>query len=595
MDEKGYPRPQFKRENWQSLNGSWQFGFDDEDRGLLEGWWKEGTLPMEIQVPFVYQAAASGIGDRTPHDIVWYHRSFTVENAKPGDRVLLHFGAVDYEAQVFLNGSKVCEHEGGNTPFCADITPYLTGEVQHLTLRVCDPHRDEEIPRGKQYWKDQSESIWYTNSTGIWQSVWLECVSSARLDTVRFTPLFDEGRVRLECRLIGTKPSDELSYQISYKGAEVAAGRIRTLANPLVWEVDLMQKHIFRTGFHHDEGVWTPEHPNLYEVVFELHSEGRAVDRVESYFGLRKIHTDGGMVYLNNKPYYQKLVLDQGYWPEGLLTAPTDEALRQDISAAKAMGFNGCRKHQKMEDPRFLYWADHLGYLVWGECAAAPSYSEKAAARAMKEWTEIIERDYNHPCIVTWVPLNESWMVPMIARDPMQQHFSEGIYHLIHSLDDTRLVISNDGWEMTQTDICALHNYAHGQREETEKYARYVKMLSSSEQLISGKAAGRNAFADGYVYQGQPILLTEFGGIGYDVSGEKGWGYTSVRNEAEFLEDYRRLMDAVYASEGLWGFCYTQLTDVEQEINGLYTYDRKPKADPEKIRQINEGYHKQAL
>ena len=297
------------------------------------------------------------------------------------------------------------------------------------------------------------------------------------------------------------------------------------------------------------------------------------------------------MMYLNNRPYYQKLVLDQGYWPNGLLTTPTDEALKKDIVLAKEMGFNGCRKHQKTEDPRFLYWADRLGFLVWGECAAPTIYNEHSVSRLMQEWTEIIARDFNHPSIVTWVPINESWGVPSIAWNRQQQHFSQAIYHYIHSLDETRLVISNDGWAMTETDICGIHNYAHGNEHETKKYAYFKQSLRTREDLLHRISNAWPIFAKGFSYAGQPILLTEFGGIGFDVSGRPGWGYTSVRNEVAFLKDYQRIMDAVYESVGLWGFCYTQLTDVEQEINGLLTYGRKPKASLEEIKAINDQFH----
>ena len=284
----------------------------------------------------------------------------------------------------------------------------------------------------------------------------------------------------------------------------------------------------------------------------------------------------------------------QGYWPTGLLTAPSDEDFVKDIEFAKEMGFNGCRKHQKMEDPRFLYWADKLGYIVWGECAAPPMYQPESVYRLMHEWTEIVERDYNHPSIIVWVPINESWGVPHIHCEDQQQ-FSQAMYHYLHSIDETRLVISNDGWEMTKTDICAIHNYMHGQKDEVEKYERYCEMLSTREKLVSYPSTAWQIYAQGFSHQGEPIILTEFGGIGFDVSGEKGWGYTSVQNEEEFLEDYGRIMDAVYASTGLWGYCYTQLADVEQEINGLLTYDRKAKCDLSKIAEINNRYHRGSL
>jgi len=301
------------------------------------------------------------------------------------------------------------------------------------------------------------------------------------------------------------------------------------------------------------------------------------------------------MVYLNNRPYYQKLVLDQGYWPDGLLTAPTDEDLKKDIELTKEMGFNGCRKHQKVEDPRFMYWADKLGFLVWGECAAPPYFSESAVSRLTREWIEIIERDYNHPSLVAWVPINESWGVPFINHNKQQQNHSLAMYHLIHSLDTTRLVISNDGWELTKTDICAIHNYNHGGKDEVTKYEYYKDSLSTKESILKSQPAHRNIYADGFAHEGEPILLTEFGGIGFKVGEDAGWGYTSVKTEDEFVEDYKRVMEAVYASKVLHGYCYTQLTDVEQEINGLLTYHREPKCDLKKIKEINHVWHRQIV
>lgn len=587
-----YPRPQFTRKEWQSLNGEWEFEFDGQDRGLAERWYAEGKrLNRRIQVPFAYQSKLSGIGDAKSCEVVWYKRRFSVK-AKEGKQVLLHFGAVDYEAKVFVNGHLAGNHEGGHTPFEIDITPFLIQGEQTIAVRAYDPREDEEIPRGKQFWEEKPRSIWYTGTTGIWQSVWLEAVDQKRVKQVKFTPLFDQGKIRIFCQGENVEREDSLEYSISLKGETVVRGRLDWITKELDFSVDLIQKHIFRTNFHDDGWAWTPESPTLFDVEFLLKDkEGRIRDQAESYFGFRKIHTENGMVYLNNKPYYQKLVLDQGYWREGILTAPDDEAFRQDILKAKEMGFNGCRKHQKTEDPRFLYWADKLGYLVWGECASAPMYSKKAAQRLMKEWTEIIERDYNHPSVVAWVPMNESWGVPNIHRDKEQQDFSQAMYYIIHTLDATRPVVSNDGWEMTKTDICAIHNYSHGTEEEKEKYREYREILSDRESLVSYSPSSWDIYAGGFSYQGEPILLTEFGGIGFDVSGNPGWGYTSVKNEEEFLRDYKRIMDAVYASKALWGCCYTQLSDVEQEINGLLTYDREFKVSPEKIREINEGYH----
>ena len=587
-----YPRPQFKREQWLNLNGEWRFAFDDGDRGIREAWYNgENDFEQKICVPFVYQSKASRIGDLTPHDIVWYQRYFDVSVGER-QQAILHFGAVDYIADIYVNGQHVKHHIGGHTPFQINITPYLQTEGrQQVTVRAYDPHEDETIPRGKQFWEAESRSIWYTNSTGIWQTVWLEVVADRYLEQVRMTPLFDEGRVRIEALLNGSNDGMQLGYAIRMKEVLIAQGSLTFTSNCLDFDVELIQKHIFRTNYHDSGYSWTPETPNLFEVSFQvIAAGGELLDKVESYFGFRKVHTEHGMVYLNNKPYYQKLILDQGYWPEGLMTAADDEALKRDIILAKEMGFNGCRKHQKTEDPRFLYWADRLGYLVWGECAATVIYTNESVKRLMNEWTEIVERDYNHPCIITWVPLNESWGVPDIHQNRQQQHFSQTMYHFLHALDTTRLVISNDGWDMTETDICAIHNYSHGEKEEPEKYQRFKTSLATSAEILKPFQTRRSAYAAGFSHQGEPFLLTEFGGIGFAASRESGWGYTSAATEAEFVEEYKRVLEAVFASEILGGFCYTQLCDVEQEINGLLTYRREPKCDPRKIREINSRF-----
>ena len=591
---KAYPRPQFVREAWQNLNGSWQFCFDDNNEGLAEKWYlDEKEFRDQIEVPFVYQCKLSGIQEDKNHEILWYKKSFEIEtNGK--ERVLLHFGAVDYHAMIFLNGGLVCEHEGGHTSFTVDITDFLdrNKKEQSLAVRVYDPLEDELIPRGKQIWEDQPKGIWYTGTTGIWQTVWVEKVNHKYISDLKFTSLFDEGKESIICITEDTDFGDAIAYQISFEGNTICEGEVKCHNHTIKWDVDLIQNHIFRTNFHDNGWAWTPESPSLFEVLLVLKdAEGHVFDRVESYFGFRKVHKENGMVYLNNKPYYQKLVLDQGYWREGLMTAPADEAFKRDIELAKEMGFNGCRKHQKTEDPIFLYWADKLGFLVWGECASTVMYDPKAVKRLMTEWTEIIQRDYNHPSIIVWVPLNESWGIPNVHRNSMQQHFSQTMYHVLHALDDTRLVISNDGWEMTETDICAIHNYMHGQKEEVRKFAHYREMLANSRNLIDMPSTCWDIYAKGFAHTGEPVMLTEFGGIGFELSGEGAWGYTSVENEDDFLEDYTRIMDTIFDSVGLCGYCYTQLTDVEQEMNGLLTYDRRPKCDLKKIRAINERYH----
>jgi beta-galactosidase/beta-glucuronidase len=324
--------------------------------------------------------------------------------------------------------------------------------------------------------------------------------------------------------------------------------------------------------------LWSPEEPNLHDLRLELlGAGGETLDAVESYFGMRKVEIRDGKVYLNDRPLYQRLVLDQGYFPGGVLTAPTDDDLRRDIELAKEMGFNGARKHQKVEDPRWLYWADTLGFLVWGEMANAYQYSPNYVRRITAEWQEAVRRDYNHPCVVTWVPINESWGVPGIATDPRQVEHLLALYHLTRSLDRSRPVVSNDGWEHALTDLCAIHDYRNaavlGQR-----YRAVETSLAEPER--------HPVYAPGYGYRGEPILITEFGGIAFEAADPESWGYRTVSNVEELLERYRALISALAQSEVVQGFCYTQLTDVEQEINGLLTYDRRPKADLARIREI---------
>lgn len=589
-----YPRPQLERHKWTNLNGEWDFAFDDADLGLSEAWFLEnsGAFQQKIQVPFVFQSEESGINDRSVHNVVWYRKTLDYQKIE-GKRSLLHFGAVDYQAMVYVNGQLAISHEGGNTPFEVDMTDLLIdGNKQVIAVRVKDENADEEIPRGKQFWEAESRSIWYTNSTGIWQTVWIEEVAPTYIKNVKHHIAYDQGRVDMEINLEGSIGQDMLmDYRVTYKELLISSGSFQIHDKQSHQSIDVIQNKIFATNFHDDGRSWTPENPNLFNVELTLSQEGHELDQVRTYFGFRKVHTANGMIYLNNKPFYQKLLLDQGYWPTGLLTAPSDDDFVKDIELSKAMGFNGCRKHQKMEDPRFLYWADVMGFVVWGECAAPPVYTNQSVSRLMNEWTEIVERDYNHPSIITWVPINESWGVPNISHDRQQQHFSQAMYHYLHAIDKSRLVISNDGWAATETDIVAIHNYMHGQDNEKSKYAYFKETLSSRENLVSRPSTAWPIFADGFSYQDQPILLTEFGGIGYEVSSQEGWGYTTVGNEEEFLADYARIMEAVYASNGLWGYCYTQLCDVEQEINGLLTYDRQPKCDLDKIKAINDSFY----
>ncbi len=566
-----YPRPQFVRHDWLNLNGPWEFEFDDRDLGWKEGWYVSNrAFTQQILVPFPFQSKLSGINDATFHDVVWYRRSFDLPQAWESQRMLLHFGAVDYRATVWLNGEFVTEHEGGHTPFAAEINA-LPG-VNYLVVRVEDRSTDLEQPRGKQFWKEQSESIFYTRTTGIWQTVWLEPVASAYLDRVHMTPNIDDLTLRLEFCIAHAEVGQRLEVDIRYQGQLLTHETLGVQSVPCRAACVLTLPELY---------LWSPEQPNLYDITFRLKDGDRVLDEVESYFGMRKVSTANGHFLLNNAPYYQKLVLDQGYFPESLLAAPSDEALRQDIELTKAMGFNGVRKHQKVEDPRYLYWADQLGLLVWGEMANCHTFGDTAIRRITTEWQAAIERDYNHPSIVVWVPLNESWGVPRLVTDKRQPDHANALVYLTRSLDPSRLVISNDGWEHTISDLCTIHDYTANE----DIAARY----KTPARAVAGKPAKRNIHVPGYPYRGEPIILSEFGGIAFKQSEWDGWGYSSAEDAAEFTRCYHDVMELVFSLPVIKGYCYTQFCDVEQEINGLLTYDRRPKIDIEVIRAINHG------
>lgn len=593
MTRSEYPRPQLVREDWTNLNGEWQFDFDDENIGVKEGWYDKTTsLSQTIQVPFAFQTELSGINDQGPHEIVWYKRSFSLGESLEGQRLIIHFGAVDFESKVFVNGKYVGEHIGGSTPFSFDITELVDENLdeQIVTVRAFDPRHDQTIPRGKQTWEAEPQSIWYTNTSGIWQTVWLERVSETYVKNIYYDTDIDKGVVRLRVHLSEHQDDLALAYKISSKDGLVASGKIDVFSAYSEINVELFQRDVNRTAFHHGGYLWSPENPHLFDVELSLVKEDKTLDEVSSYFGMRKVHTENGMLYLNNRPYYLRMALDQGYWPESLMTAPSDEALKRDVELAKELGFNGVRKHQKVEDPLFLHWADRLGLIVWGESGSAQFFSERSVDLLSQEWKEIVDRDYNHPSIIVWVPFNESWGINEVGRNRQQQHYTQALYHLIHSLDTTRLVISNDGWEITETDIVAVHNYQHGQVDETRKFAKYQEDILEVDGILESMSAARTVFAEGFDYTGQPIMLTEYGGIAYKTGAQEGWGYTSVENADDFVSEYRRIAEVLLNSKALAGYCYTQLYDVEKEINGLLTYDRQPKCDVKLIREINEQF-----
>ncbi len=571
-----YPRPQFRRDEWLSLNGEWEFAFDDENVGLKEGY-ATGKRPLEkrINVPFSYEYEASGIGDDTPHSLVWYRRGFKI-GARAGKRALLCFNGSDYVTDVWVNGIHAATHTGAFAPFSADVTDCLQEGENTIVVRCFDP-LDPTIPRGKQSWTGKRFGCWYIPNTGIWQSVWLEffgadCIRGYSLlpdvDTCSFSGEIDT--------LYGL--ADEAEIAVFYRDRLVKKQRFSTDGLHTRYTVRLMELDFVDESFY-----WTPEEPNLFYADFRLYKDGICVDTAHTRFGMRKISVDAdGQICLNNKRLYQRLILDQGYWKESGLTPPSAEALKKDIELSKKMGFNGARKHQKLEDPYFYYYAEELGFLTWCEMPSAYNFNADEAAAVTGEWQEILRVARNFTSTICYVPLNESWGVRKILVDKTQQNFARALYYLTKTLDPSRLVSGNDGWENPDTtDILAIHDYAADSSQFAEKYRK--------ENYDALYPQGRKLMAQGCSYAGQPALFTEFGGIAMRGEAKEGnWGYgEGAADEREFFARYKNLLEGVYAS-GFQGFCYTQLTDVQQEVNGLLYADRTPKFSLEKIKKITE-------
>lgn len=574
-----YPRPQFQRESWLNLNGLWNFTFDDENLGEKEQWYKKPNFTQKINVPFTYETKASGIEEEEFHPYVWYERAFSIPEEARDQRVILRFQASDYFTKVWINGTYVGSHKGGYAAFSFDITNEVDPTEENTIVVKVEDSQSCHQPRGKQRWIDQNFGCWYVQTTGIWQTVWLEFLPETHLDHVKITPKFDTDSVVLDYKVNGSLTEDlRLETEITFDGKPVKKFSIHPDRPHLNTEVNIASD-IHEWPVYH----WSPHHPFLYDVVFRLYDGDQRIDEVNSYFGMRKISIKNGQILLNNVPIYQKLLLDQGYWPDTMLTPPSDTAMIEDIEKTKAMGFNGVRKHQKVEDERFFYLCDKKGLLVWSEMAATYEFSDEAIENLTNEWLEIVKQHYNHPSIITWVPFNESWGVPKILTEKQQQDFTNAIYYLTKSIDKDRPVVANDGWELTTTDIIALHDYEEFGEILAERY-------EDKEAILNNEIAFNNhkyAFAEGYAYQGQPILITEYGGIAF--KDEEGWGYgNQVETEEEFLDRYKKITNAIKNLPYVQGYCYTQITDIQQEVNGLLEEDRTPKIDLEKIKEIND-------
>jgi beta-galactosidase/beta-glucuronidase len=584
-----YPRPQLQRADWISLDGEWEFAFDREGQLTQPN---QVVFDRAIRVPFAPEAPLSGIGDESFTRAVWYRRALDAMTVDPGERIMLRFGAVDYCATVWIDGRHAGSHTGGYTPFALDVTDLLTLDGPHeLVVRAEDDPHDLAKPRGKQDWQLEPHGIWYPRTTGIWQTVWLEVLPASWIETLRWNASLATWDIGIEALVAGQR-RDDLRLEVRLTAGEGDDGEL--LAHDVY---AVISGEVHRRIALSDPGIddfrnsllWRPSSPTLITAeVRLLDAEDTVIDEVASYTALREVRVQGDHFLLNGRPLRLRLVLDQGYWPEGGLTAPDNEALRRDVELAKAMGFNGVRKHQKLEDPRYLYWADRLGLLVWTEMPSAYRFTQRSVSRLVSEWQAAVARDVSHPCVVTWVPFNESWGVPDLPTITAQRDWVQSLYHLTRTLDPSRPVVGNDGWESVATDMIGIHDYG---KDPAVLRERYNEADNVPNLFQRAQPHGRLISLAGEAYSGQPLILSEFGGIAFTAPDEReaSWGYDRAESKDDLAERYALLLEAVRDSSMLAGFCYTQFADTYQEANGLLYADRTPKFPLEMIRQATEG------
>ncbi|MEU6553393.1 sugar-binding domain-containing protein [Streptomyces sp. NPDC046915] len=582
-----YPRPQFVREAWLNLNGEWQFEIDRSDTGLERGL-RDRELADRILVPFCPESELSGIGETDFLEAVWYRRTVTIPDDWTDSRVLLHFGAVDHDTTVWADGTEVARHRGGFTPFTADLGDLAApGRELTVVVRARDSRHGAQA-RGKQATWYANSHCHYTRTTGIWQTVWLEPVPrSVSLGRPRITPDLASGSFHLELPLTANLPGHRVRATLSDAAGPVATAESRAdlgLAPRLVLAVPEDRRR-----------VWSPVDPHLYDLVLEvLDAEGAAVDTVGSYAGLRSVSIHGKRLLLNGEPLFQRLVLDQGYYPDGLMTAPSDADLVRDIELGLAAGFNGARLHQKVFEERFLHHADRLGYLVWGEFGdwgcetGARDDNQRPDASYVTQWLEAVERDYSHPSIVGWCPLNETYQ-HLHDRITQLDDVTRGMFLATKQADATRPVIDASGYahRVPETDVYDSHCY----EQDPDTFAKTMDGLAEDRPYVNTAPDGRSWSVP---YRGQPYFCSEFGGIWWDPEAvaaagderETSWGYGErPRTDEEFVDRFTGLTGVLLDDPDMFGYCYTQLTDVFQERNGVYRFDRTEKVGTERLRR----------
>ena len=571
MPRPEYPRPQFVREDWVNLNGTWSYEFDFSRSGMDRRLFESDGFDGSITVPFAPQSELSGVGFKDFIPEMWYHRTLSVPDGWAGKRIILHFGAVDYIASIYIDGKIAGRHWGGSSSFDVDITRLVNpGQEHDLVVRVEDDERSGQYAKGKQCGRYDTFGCEYTRTTGIWQTVWMEPVPMTGLKDAYIVPDLDQSRFMVEPSYYGLEAGQQLRVKI-LDGDKVVSQK--TVPASSQSSVDLPVKKV---------KTWSPESPFLYNVELEvLSADGTVTDKVLSYAGMRKVHIVGNRIFLNNEPVYLRLVLDQGFYPDGVWTAPSDEALKHDIELSMAAGFNGARLHQKVFEPRFHYWADKLGYLTWGESASwgANINNPLSARNFLTEWEETVVRDRNHPSIIMWTPFNETWEHPEdreAAREACRM--VSDVYELTKNLD-YRPCHDVSGNYHVVTDVFSVHQYMQNPDD-----------LKAWLAPVDGHVRQTDLEHREVEYDGQPYLVDEYGGIKW-VDGQEyseiSWGYGDApKTLEEFYERLEALTDVILGYGHICGYCYTQLTDVEQEQNGIYNYDRTPKFDMEKIRAV---------
>lgn len=581
MPSAGHPRPMCRRDGWISLNGPWEFALDPEAR------WSD---PREvhwsglIEVPFAPETPRSGVGETGYFAACWYRRTVVSPPLGPHQRLLLHFGAVDHEATVWVDGARMASHEGGYTPFVVDITDLLrAGAPLELVVRAHDDPHDLCKPRGKQDWLRDPHAIWYPRTTGIWQTVWLERVSRTYVGALRWASNLERWEIEVDADICGDwRPGLRLRLHLAVDGVLLADDSYELTHPELHRRLALSDPGIDDARNHL---LWSPESPTLITARVELRDrDGQLLDVIDGYTALRNVTIQGDQIVLNGRPIRLRMVLDQGYWPDTGLTPPGDDALRRDVELARAMGFNGVRKHQKLEDPRYLYWADRLGLMVWAEMPSAYRFTRRSVQRQTREWMAAIERDRSHPCIIAWVPFNESWGVPNLPDNAAERSYVQALYHLTKTLDPSRPVVGNDGWESVATDIIGVHDYEVDPARLAARYQADDIRTSLHQQRYGGRML--IIHGHDHHHRDPPLVLTEFGGIA--LSDEAAtWGYSRCASPRQLERQLRALVEAVRRQDIFAGYCYTQFADTYQEANGLLRADRSPKLPLERVAAIN--------